>query len=107
MNDNDFWDRLGLDDGLMPVHLPVGVNSAGRGPENDSDAHHYVCWCADAKCPLSQALALADAAARADERERYDRHEDECDISRGRIRPETGMADCNCLRGYVLCLLVG
>lgn len=35
------------------------------------------------------------------------RHEDECDVSRGRERPETGRADCNCLRADVLALLGG
>lgn len=54
-----FWDSLGVDDGGMPVHLPMGVNDAGEGPENDSNAHHYVCWCPDVNCPLTNALILA------------------------------------------------
>lgn len=54
-----FWDRLGTDDGGMPVHLPMGVNASGQGPEDDSTAHHFVCWCGDSQCPLTRALALA------------------------------------------------
>jgi hypothetical protein len=33
------------------------------------------------------------------------RHENECDWTRGRVRPETGIAECNCLRADVLALL--
>ena len=53
-----FWERLGVDDGGLPIHLPMGVNAEGQGPENDSAAHHYVCWCGEG-CPLTAALALA------------------------------------------------
>lgn len=56
-----FWDRLGVDDGLMPVHLPMGVDQDGRGPTDDSDAVRFVCWCGDADCPLTSALTLAAA----------------------------------------------
>lgn len=59
-----FWDRLGLDDSLMPQHLPMGVTERGEGPENDSAAHHYVCWCGDTECPLTLALGHAWASGR-------------------------------------------
>lgn len=55
-----FWDRLGKEaDTLAPIHLPFGVNKRGQGPENDIDAHHYVCWCGDKTCPLTLALMQA------------------------------------------------
>jgi hypothetical protein len=53
------WDALGLDEGGLPEHLPLGVNELGQGPENDSVAHHYECWCGDPNCPLTAALQLA------------------------------------------------
>jgi len=60
-----FWDQLGLDeDTLMPAHLPMGVNRVGQGPDNDSEAHHYVCWCGDPECPLTLALGHAWKAGR-------------------------------------------
>lgn len=54
-----FWDELGVDDGGLPVHLPMGVNAQGEGPEDDAKAHHYMCWCGNRECPLTQALHLA------------------------------------------------
>jgi len=50
-----FWDQLGLDSGLMPEHLPMGVDEEGQGPVEPDPAHHYVCWCHQ-DCPLNQAL---------------------------------------------------
>ena len=49
------WDSQ-LDEGGLPVHLPMGVNTEGRGPEYDNEAHHYLCWCGDPKCLLTRAL---------------------------------------------------
>lgn len=57
--DPGFWDRLGYDEGMMPAHLPMGVNERGQGPENDADAYTYVCWCGDPECPLTLALGHA------------------------------------------------
>lgn len=57
--DPGFWDRLGYDEGMMPAHLPMGVNGRGQGPENDADAYAYVCWCGDPECPLTLALGHA------------------------------------------------
>jgi hypothetical protein len=54
-----FWDRLGQDEGFGPVHLPFGVNEQGQGPEDDSVAYAYVCWCSNPECPLTRALQLA------------------------------------------------
>jgi hypothetical protein len=62
--DPGFWDRLGTDDGGMPVHLPIGVNERGQGPEDDSAAYTFTCWCGDTECPLSLALGHAWAAGR-------------------------------------------
>jgi hypothetical protein len=58
------WGRMGLDDGGMPAHLPMGVTAFGEGPEDDSAAHHYRCWCPDPECPLTKALLNAWAAGR-------------------------------------------
>ena len=52
-----FWDRLGLDEAGMPIHLPMGVTEDGRGPTNDAEAHHFVCWCGHSDCPLTKMLA--------------------------------------------------
>lgn len=52
------WDWL-IDEGGLPVHLPIGVTAEGRGPTQDSEAHHYLCWCSNPKCLLSYALRLA------------------------------------------------
>lgn len=52
------WDWL-TDEGGLPVHLPMGVSAEGRGPTRDDDAHHYLCWCMDPKCLLTEALRLA------------------------------------------------
>lgn len=57
--DVGFWERLGTDDGGMPVHLPIGVNAYGQGPEDDSAAYTFTCWCGDPECPLSLALGHA------------------------------------------------
>lgn len=59
-----FWDRLGVDSGGMPKHLPMGVTQDGQGPEDDHRAHHYVCWCGDTECPLMLALGHAWRAGR-------------------------------------------
>lgn len=53
------WLDLGVDDGGLPIHLPMGVTAEGRGPTSDADAHHYVCWCANPDCPLTVALRQA------------------------------------------------
>lgn len=58
------WDRLGVDDGGLPTHLPMGVNKDGQGPEDDAEAHHYECWCIDPDCPLTAALRQAWEAGR-------------------------------------------
>ena len=60
-----FWDRLGVDEGGMPKHLPMGVTAEGEGPTNDGEAHHFACWCGDAECPLTKALTQAEREARA------------------------------------------
>jgi hypothetical protein len=52
------WEDLGLDDGGMPIHLPMGVTVDGDGPTSDAEAHHFVCWCGQ-QCPLDKALRLA------------------------------------------------
>lgn len=59
-----FWDQVGLDEGGLPKHLPMGVTQRNEGPENDSEAHHYVCWCGDECCPLARGLQLAWEAGR-------------------------------------------
>lgn len=62
-----FWDGLGVDEGGMPRHLPMGVTREGRGPERDEAAHHYTCWCGNVECPLALALGHAWRAGRAAE----------------------------------------
>lgn len=57
-----FWEQLGVDEGGLAMHLPMGVTAEGQGPEGDSMAHHYECWCADPNCPLTRALRQAWAA---------------------------------------------
>lgn len=57
-----FWERLGMV-GDLPAHLPMGVDSQGRGPADQRDIHHYVCWCADPACSLTLALAQARRSA--------------------------------------------
>lgn len=54
-----FWDRLGMGEGGLPTHLPMGVDKFGDGPENDDEAEYWRCWCADPECPLTQALSKA------------------------------------------------
>ena len=56
------WEDLGVGEDGLPTHLPMGVNIHGQGPEDDSVAHHYICWCGT-DCPLNQALALARSSA--------------------------------------------
>lgn len=58
----NFWERLGLDDGGLPVHFPMGVDRRGRGPESPKP-HHYICWCGHPDCPLTQALQDARVSA--------------------------------------------
>lgn len=58
------WEGMGLDEGGLPAHLPMGVNELGQGPEDDSVAHHYECWCFDPECPLTTALQLAWSAGK-------------------------------------------
>lgn len=60
--DPGFWDRLGVGEDGLPVHLPMGVNEHGQGPEDDSAAFTYVCWCGDTECPLTLALGHAWAS---------------------------------------------
>jgi len=60
------WELLGVDEGGLPVHLPMGVNQQGQGPEDDSAAHHFECWCGDANCPLTGALMAAFRKGRAE-----------------------------------------
>jgi len=57
----NFWDRLGISEGGLPIHLPMGVTEAGQGPTDVEDAHHWICWCPDAQCPLTRSLALITA----------------------------------------------
>lgn len=57
--DRGFWDQLGVDEGELPVHLPMGVTEDGQGPAGDEEAHHWVCWCGDVECPLTLALSHA------------------------------------------------
>lgn len=70
-----------VDEAGMPKHLPMGVNEQGQGPEDDSKAHHWVCWCGDPNCVWTRAFqqdrkrAMAPVlalVARASERIRHD-----------------------------------
>lgn len=58
-----FWDNLGIDGGGLPIHLPMGMTKDRNGPEDDSKAHHYECWCGE-PCPLTAALNAAWEAGR-------------------------------------------
>lgn len=58
----DFWERLGIDGGGLPIHFPMGVDQRGRGPESPNP-HHVVCWCGDTACPLTQAFQDARLTA--------------------------------------------
>lgn len=60
----DFWNRLGVDEGGLPVHLPIEVNEQGQGPEDRAIAHHTECWCGGPDCPLGRALLEAGRLAR-------------------------------------------
>ena len=62
--DRSFWDGLGVGEDGLPVHLPIGVNEHGQGPEQDSAAYTFTCWCGDPECPLSLALGHAWASGR-------------------------------------------
>jgi hypothetical protein len=66
------WEGLGVEEGGLPKHLPMGVNAEGQGPESDHDAHHWECWCPDKGCPLNAPLRQAWLAGRRVERERFD-----------------------------------
>lgn len=59
-----FWDRLGVDEGGLPAHLPMGVNERGQGPEDDAAAYTWACWCGDVECPLTLALGHAWASGK-------------------------------------------
>jgi hypothetical protein len=59
MAEPGFWDRLGVDDGGLPTHLPMAVDEQGRGPVPDRQAWSWVCWCPDEECLLTQALMEA------------------------------------------------
>jgi hypothetical protein len=57
------WYSLGVDDGGLPVHLPISHTSQCDGPTEPDPAHHYACWCkAGHSCPLSEALRLSHEA---------------------------------------------
>lgn len=58
MTEQFSWENLGIDDGGMPIHLPMGVTADGDGPTSDAEAHHFVCWCGQ-QCPLDEALKRA------------------------------------------------
>lgn len=69
-----FWDQLGVDEGGLPTHLPMGVTKDGEGPEDDALAHHYVCWCGDTQCPLTVAFTLAGRASWEQGRKHYEQN---------------------------------
>jgi hypothetical protein len=52
-----------IDQGGMPVHVPIGVTIDGRGPADpatDPAFHHWACWCPDGeKCPVIFEMAWA------------------------------------------------
>lgn len=50
------WDACGVDEGGLPVHLPISLDENQRGPTRDQDAYVYVCWCMDKDCLLTKAL---------------------------------------------------
>jgi hypothetical protein len=57
------WEGLGVIDGGLPIHLPMGVDQEGRGPIEPGQPYRYVCWCGQS-CPLGEALELAWKAGR-------------------------------------------
>lgn len=63
--DVGFWDSLGMDEGGLPIHLPMGVNAKGQGPADvhGQVAHHFICWCGQSGCPLTIALAQSRRSA--------------------------------------------
>lgn len=58
-----FWDRLGLDEGGMPMHLPMPLTASGDGPADEEDATHLGCWCPDPECRLRKAFDEAHKIA--------------------------------------------
>jgi hypothetical protein len=52
------WNALGVDEGGLPVHLPMAVTADGQGPATGTDAHHMTCWCGTG-CGLADALEEA------------------------------------------------
>lgn len=50
-----FWDGLGVDQGGMPVHLPMPLTIDGEGPASGDEVAYYRCWCGR-PCPLDVAL---------------------------------------------------
>lgn len=58
------WEGMGLNDGGLPAHLPMGVTAEGDGPVEPDPPHHVVCWCPDPECPLTRSLNEAWKAGR-------------------------------------------
>lgn len=57
------WNDLGVNEGGLPIHFPMGHTRMCEGPTDDADAHHWACWCpAGHSCPLSVALGRAGQA---------------------------------------------
>lgn len=59
MSTGGFYDALGMDDGGLPVHLPMEVTKGDDGPAGPEDMHHLICWCGQEMCPLNRALHAA------------------------------------------------
>lgn len=60
-----FWDRLGMDEGGMPKHLPFGLTADEQGPATPGiDLDHWGCWCGNRECPLDKALREASNGGR-------------------------------------------
>jgi hypothetical protein len=56
----NFWNRLGVDKGGLPTHLPFTHTKDCEGPTEPDPPHHVACWCKDEHtCPLSVALNQA------------------------------------------------
>jgi hypothetical protein len=53
------WARLGLDEGGLPAHVPMGVTEGGDGQQDDATARRYVCWRPYPNSPLTRASRLA------------------------------------------------
>lgn len=58
MSEN-FWDHLGIDEAGMPIHLPIGLTVDESGPADESEIHHWGCWCNEDDCPLDKILRQA------------------------------------------------